>query len=76
MNKMTCRDKLVNQEVLEALLDDYLRRKNLPATYKNYLLRLIEGQVNILVHNLLQEIEEERRGLINVADGEIIQPDR
>ncbi|CEP67070.1 Uncharacterized [Moorella glycerini] len=73
---MTCRDKLVNQEVLEALLDDYLRRKNLPATYKNYLLRLIEGQVNILVHNLLQEIEDERRGLITVADGEIIQPDR
>ncbi|GEA17428.1 MAG: hypothetical protein PWR22_350 [Moorella sp. (in: firmicutes)] len=56
---MACRDKLVNQEVLEALLDDYLRRKTLPATYKNYLLRLIEGQVNILVHNLLQMVDGE-----------------
>ncbi|QGP92417.1 hypothetical protein MGLY_17980 [Neomoorella glycerini] len=73
---MTCRDKLVNQEVLEALLDDYLRHKTLPATYKNYLLRLIEGQVNILVHNLLQKIEDERRGLITAVDGEIFQPDR
>ncbi|WP_406677885.1 hypothetical protein [Moorella sp. ACPs] len=56
---MASRDKLVNLEVLEALLDDYLRRKTLPATYKNYLLRLIEGQVDILVHNLLQKVDSE-----------------
>ncbi|WP_258360954.1 hypothetical protein [Moorella sulfitireducens (nom. illeg.)] len=54
---MDCRDKLINQEVVEALLEDYLREKPMPAIYKKYLLRLIEGQVNIMVHNLLQLVD-------------------
>ncbi|MDN5344694.1 MAG: hypothetical protein PWQ18_805 [Clostridia bacterium] len=57
---MTCQDKIVNQEALEALLEDYLRYKPLPEAYKRHLLRLIEGQVNILVHHILQRIDEKK----------------
>ncbi|WP_338824933.1 hypothetical protein MHOCP_04900 [Moorella humiferrea] len=55
---MSCRERLINLEVLEALLDDYLSRKSVSASYKRFLLRMIEGQVEILVHNLLQKVDD------------------
>ncbi|MEW8959033.1 MAG: hypothetical protein AB2448_07975 [Moorella sp. (in: firmicutes)] len=55
---MSCRERLINLEVLEALLDDYLSRKSVSEPYKRFLLRMIEGQVEILVHNLLQKVDD------------------
>ncbi len=55
---MAYQSEVVNQEALRTLLEEYLGP--LPEEYQHYLLQLLEGQIDILIHNLLQEMVRQR----------------